>query len=397
MRHLAVAAAAIIVCALPGCGDDAPDQDPDPDAGTVDAQPDVDADPGVTWPFELPPGFPVPRLPDGERLTAELAELGRYLFYDKRLSGNGTQACAGCHDQARAFTDGRDTGLGSEGAILARNSMSLTNVAYNPVQTWANPLLGTLEAQAAVPLFGETPIELGASAHAQEILDRLAADADYPARFAAAFPGETELFTWGHVIAAIGAFERRLISGDSPVDRFRRGDATALTDQERRGYELFFSERLECFHCHGGFNFTIAVDHATQSEPAVHYFNDGLYNIGDGGYPAGNQGLYEFTLDPMDRGRFRPPTLRNIGVTAPYMHDGSVATLEEVVDLYARGGRLITTGPNAGDGALNPNKNALVAGFEIDAGERDDLLAFLRALTDEAFLTDPTLADPFAP
>jgi cytochrome c peroxidase len=143
---------------------------------------------------------------------------------------------------------------------------------------------------------------------------------------------------------------------------------------------------------------TIAIDHAALAEPAVAFFNTGLYDVdGTGSYPVTDQGLHDLTGQPADRGRFRPPTLRNIAVTAPYMHDGSIATLDEVLRFYERGGRLISDGPSAGDGKLNPNKSPFVPGFTLTDDERADLLAFLDALTDTTFLTDPTLASPWPP
>ncbi len=388
----------VAVCLAGACGSDPPRGDDVPDAGQDPPDAAGEADAGVTWPYALPERFPVPRLPAGERMTAELAELGRYLFYDKRLSANQEQACAGCHEQARAFTDGRVVAVGSTGDVLRRNAMSLTNIAYNPTHTWANPLADTLEAQALVPIFGEHPTELGVTGHEEEILARFRADADYQERFAAAFPGEEDAVTFTNIVRAIAAFERRLISGTSRVDRFRSGEEGALTESEIRGYQLMFTEELECHHCHGGFNFTIAVDYAGLPEPGVHFFNNGLYNLGGtGDYPTVDQGLWEFTFDDGDRGRYRPPTLRNVGVTGPYMHDGSVETLEEVIAIYERGGRLIEEGPTAGDGREHPNKSPFVGGFILTDQERTDLLAFLRALTDEAFLTDESLSDPFAP
>ncbi|MBL0217412.1 MAG: di-heme enzyme [Myxococcales bacterium] len=385
MRPLIFTAVALAACS----------EQPPAHTHTHDAGPIVDAPDGA-WPFGLPPGFPVPRLPAEARLSPELTELGRHLFYDKRLSGNGTQACASCHAQARAFSDGLVTPSGSTDQALRRNAMSLTNVAYGPTQTWANFHLDTLEQQALVPMFGDNPIELGITGNEEVVLGRLRADPAYAPRFAAAFPGDTDPLDFNHVVAAIAAFERRLISGQSRVDRSRQGDLAALSASERRGQDLFFTEALECQHCHGGFNFTIAVDHAGLATPATAFFNNGLYNLGGtGAYPLIDQGLYELTQLDSDRGRYKPPTLRNIAVTAPYMHDGSMATLDEVVRFYERGGRLTTTGPNVGDGRLNPNKSPFVGGFVLTDQERSDLIAFLEALTDDAFLTDPTLSDPF--
>ncbi|MCW5802524.1 MAG: di-heme enzyme [Deltaproteobacteria bacterium] len=391
MKHLARTLAVIVAA----CGDDRAAR---PDGAPGDAAADAPTDAAApVWPFELPFGFPVPRLPPGKRLTPELAELGRHLFYDVRLSGNGTQACASCHEQARAFTDGRVTPTGSTGTVLRRNAMSLANIAYNPTQTWANHLLAFLEQQAPVPMFGTDPVELGITGNEDAVLARLRGDPTYQALYAAAFPGATEPLDLGHVVAALSAFERRLISGNSPLDKHRRGEIV-LDESALRGEALIFSERLECHHCHGGFNFSIAVDHAALSEPNVAFFNTGLYNVGGtGAYPAADQGLFDVTFTDGDQGRFRPPTLRNIAVTAPYMHDGSMATLDDVLTFYERGGRLIESGPNAGDGKLNPHKSSFVGGFTLTAQERADLLAFFAALTDDTFLTDPSLSDPFAP
>ena len=198
------------------------------------------------------------------------------------------------------------------------------------------------------------------------------------------------------ITRALAAFQRTLISGESPVDRYRRGDRTALSESERLGQALFFSERLECFHCHGGLGFTGTFDFEGKSAPEVEFHNNGLYNIdGEGAYPAQNTGLHQFTLRPEDMGRFKAPTLRNIALTAPYMHDGSIATLEEVLDHYAAGGRTLTDGPHAGVGSENPFKSGFVKGFELTSQERAGVLDFLRALTDSSFITDPRFANPW--
>jgi cytochrome c peroxidase len=168
-----------------------------------------------------------------------------------------------------------------------------------------------------------------------------------------------------------------------------------MSGAAQRGLALFMSERLECFHCHGGFNFTDSVDHQGSVSPELAFHNTGLYHV-DGGYPEGAQGLFEITDDPADRGRFRAPTLRNVAVTAPYMHDGSIETLGGVIDHYAMGGRTLAAGPNQGVGADNPLKSKFVSGFILSPRERADLIAFLESLTDADFLSDPRYSDPFA-
>jgi cytochrome c peroxidase len=197
-------------------------------------------------------------------------------------------------------------------------------------------------------------------------------------------------------VRSIAAFVRTINSFNAPYDRYMRGDAQAMSESAERGMDLFFSERLECFHCHGGFNFTDSTTHAGNDVDRVGYHNTGLYNLnGVGAYPADNTGLFDMTGEPRDMGRFKAPSLRNIAVTAPYMHDGSVATLEDVIANYERGGRRIEDGEQAGDGRLSPYKSEFISGFELSAGERADLLAFLESLTDDSVLTDPRFSNPF--
>ncbi len=382
---------------LAGCGGDDQPIDEPTDAGLADAGP-VDAQAPGAYPWALPPGFPVPKVPAGNDVTPARVELGRHLFYDDRLSRNGTQSCASCHLQALAFTDGRAGAVGSTGVVNRRSAMSLANVAYNTANTWANPTLVTLEMQAAVPILGDNPVELGNSGHEAELLARLRAEPAYGPLFTAAFPADADPFTLFNVLRAIASFERRIISGTSPFDRYARGgDAAAVSESAKRGGQLFFGERFECHHCHGSFALTNSVTWAGKEIDELSYQNNGLYNVdGAGAYPARDRGLFEVTLRPADMGKFRPPTVRNVGVTAPYMHDGSIATLREViVDHYARGGRLITAGADAGDGARSPLKALFVSGFDITPAEVDDLLAFLESLTDHELLTDPALADPW--
>jgi cytochrome c peroxidase len=355
------------------------------------------------WTWDLPENILPPRVPEDNPMTVAKVELGRFLFYDKRLSANQTQSCSSCHHQDLAFTDGLSRAEGSTGEIHPRSSMMLANVGYAASLTWANDVLDQLEQQALVPMFNETPVELGMAGMEDELLQRLRNDPRYPQMFAEAFPDASDPIAVGNVTKALGAFQRQLTSFNSKYDRWTRGDKTALSESEQRGLALFLGERLECFHCHGGFLFSQAADHEQNTFDQKAFMNNGLYNLDqEGSYPRGNQGLYDLTFDPEDKGLFKPPSLRNIAVTAPYMHDGSIATLEEVLEHYARGGRSVPDGTMidgqdvSGDGRDNPNKSAFLRGFELTDQEREDVLAFLRALTDEEFLANPAYSDPFA-
>lgn len=345
-----------------------------------------------------PSWFPDLVEPEENPSTPEKIELGRHLFYDKRLSENQTQSCASCHKQEKAFTDGRATGLGSTGQSHIRGAMSLANIGYASVLTWGNPLILDLEYQALVPLFGENPVELGMVGKEDELVARIKDEPKYQTMFPEAFPDIEDPFTIKQITQAIASFERSIFSGRSPYDLHSQGlDAPEYSESAARGEALFFSERLECYHCHSGFTFSDSVQAANKPFAERFFHNTGLYNIGgDGSYPHGNRGVYEISMKEADMGKFRVPTLRNIALTAPYMHDGSMKTLDEVIDHYEAGGRTISSGQYAGDGSKNPYKSSLVLGFKLTAQEREDLKTFLESLTDQTLLTDPAYSDPWA-
>jgi len=329
----------------------------------------------AAYDWKLPKGFPKPFVPADNPMSAAKVELGRYLFYDTRLSVNGKQSCASCHRQELAFTDGRAVGVGATGELHSRSAMSLVNVAYSATLTWSNPELKSLEEQALVPMFGEHPVELGLR-QGGKFLSSLRAETRYASLFARAFPDERDPYTIGNIAKAIASFERSIISGRSPYDRYHYDrDDSAVPEAAKRGEVLFFSQHISCFRCHGGFNFSDAGFH-----------NTGLYSVaGAPAFSAPNVGIYEHTHEPLDIGRFKTPTLRNIALTAPYMHDGTVATLEDVIDHYAAGGRAHGT----------TNKDHLIGGFALSAKDRNDLVEYLESLTDDQVIHDLRFSNPW--
>jgi len=345
--------------------------------------------------WELPLGFPIPPIPAENPMSEAKVTLGRRLFYDTRLSQSGRDSCASCHRQELAFTDGRPRAIGATGEEHRRGAPSLANIAYRASLGWGDPELHPLEAQVEIPMFNTEPVELGVDAERAVALFR--DDPLYAILFAAAFPGEREPFSIEHAARAIACFERTLLSGNSPYDRLLFLDERdAFPSQAWRGMRLFFSEALRCADCHSGLLFAGAVASAERRRPVPEFHNIGLYALdARGSYPARDPGLVAHTGRAEDQGRFRTPSLRNVALTAPYMHDGSVPTLEAVIDLYAAGGRTIAAGPYRGDGRANPHKSAELTGFAISAEQKRDLLAFLATLTDAGFVNDPRFSDPW--
>ena len=314
---------------------------------------------------KLPGWFPLPKVPADNPLTEEKVELGRHLFYEPMLSGNSTYSCATCHRQSLAFTDGLAQAIGAEGGQHPRSSMSLANVAYNASFGW-DARTSSLESQMEVPMYNELPVEMGLKGHEAEVLARFAADADYTERFRTAFPGQPNPISLANIVKAIASFERIIVSTDSAFDRYvYRDDHSGMSPAAKRGVALFFSDRLKCSECHASVN---------MSGPTIF----------TGAKPSDPDAFFHDTGVAPQPAKFRAPTLRNIAVTAPYMHDGSVATLKDVVLHYAAGGR--TTRP----------KSDKVRGFTISPSEIDDLVAFLHALTDERFLANPAFSNPLS-
>jgi len=264
--------------------------------------------------------------------------------------------------------------------------MSLVNVAYAPYLTWENPNLTSLEEQARTPMLGENPIELGLKGREQAYLDIVRNDPIYRKLLPRAFPDDTDPYTLENVIKAIATFERTIISLRSAYDRYRwGGDLSAISDSAKRGELLFSSsERGGCFQCHGGWNFSSVRVESDNSSNRNNGEGSGFFNTGVSTYSEPNRGIYEYTHRAEDVGKFRPPSLRNIAVTAPYMHDGSLPTLEAVIDHYSAGGRL-----------SHPNKTHILRPFRLTDAEKRDLIEFLKSLTDEELLHDPRWSDPW--
>jgi cytochrome c peroxidase len=317
--------------------------------------------------WHLPPGVTPPPVPADNPMSAAKVELGRRLFYDADLSIDGTTSCATCHEQHRAFTEGNATHPGVKAAIGRRNVMGLANVGYFAPLTWADPRQQKLEAQALVPMMGERPVEMGMAGQDYELARRLRSDDCYPRMFLAAFPESGGQISTQTVTLALAAFERTLISYDAPYDRFRRGDHAALSPAAQRGLTVFNS--LNCASCHAGDNFT---------DQKFHHL--GLYSEAEAeARPAHDHGLKDITGTAGDEGAIRTPSLRNIALTGPYMHDGSIVKLADAVRAHLKG-----------DGARDPQ----LKGLAISPSQESDLLAFLGSLSDQGFVTNPALALP---
>ena len=307
------------------------------------------------WQWNLPDGVVPPPVSADNPMSQAKVDLGRRLFYDADLSLDGTMACANCHGQHNGFADSIPTRAGVHGDPGLRNAPGLANIAYLSPLNWADPGVATLEQQAHVPLFGESPVEMGMTGQDAELARRLSGNDCYIAMFRAAFPETQGRIDTEAVTKALAAFQRGMISFDSPADRYARGERSALSPAARRGEAVF---RANCASCHSGDNFTDGLFHAIA--PAVQDNRD--------------PGLATATGDQADRGRFRTPSLRNVALTPPYMHDGSAETLAEAI---ARHSHAV---PRA----------AMLA--SSDGGQ--DLIAFLDALTDRGFVNDPALSYP---
>lgn len=306
-------------------------------------------------------GFPQMRIPYDNETSEEGIYLGRKLFYDPILSGDNSQSCASCHQQSRAFSDSKRFSVGINGISGSLNASAIINAGWQSSAFW-NGRAGSLEEQAVEPV--ESHIEMNLSW--ETAVFRLQVHDNYPDEFQKVFG--TRKITKSLVTKAIAQFERSLISNQSKFDKFLSGDID-LTPMELAGYNLFLSEKAECFHCH--------------TRPL--FSDDDLHNNGLDANPE--KGQFAVTSNIYDRGKFRTPTLRNVEFTAPYMHDGRFETLEEVVDFYSDSIKTsYTVDP------LMPNDNG---GFHWTSLEKLQLISFLKTLSDTAYINNPEFSNPF--
>ena len=322
--------------------------------------------------------------PDNNPLTNEAVALGKRLFYDVRLSGSNDVSCATCHQQRMAFTDGKPTAVGVTGKALAFNSMSLANLMWGPQRFFWNGRAGSLEIQALVPIQDADEM----NQNLDELVGELKADTQYQTLFKAAYGGVTK----ENVAKALAAFQRTLVSSNSKYDQFLRGEAT-LTEQEEWGRKLFMAHPDakaslrggNCIDCHSQF--------LTSGFKTLY---DGFSNNGLDSEEDLQPGLQTVTGDPAHRGLFKVPTLRNIALTAPYMHDGRFNTIEEVLDHYNEGIKKSATLNPLIMEADNMAKGADVKfSLNLAAEEKVAIIAFLNTLTDYQFVTEEKFSSPF--
>jgi cytochrome c peroxidase len=334
--------------------------------------------------FSAPFVFGRFRIPDENPLTNEAFELGRRLFYDTRLSGNNQVSCATCHIQRLAFTDGKATAVGISGNPLGFNSMSLSNLMWGPQRFFWDGRAASLEEQALIPIQHEDEMGQGLD----ELLSELEADPRYSAMFEAALGRISE----DNIAKALAAFVRALISADSKYDQYLRGETT-LTEQEEWGRKLFMAHPDvkvslrggNCIDCHSQF---------LTSGFSAQY--DGFSNNGLDDEESLREGLRSVTHDPAHKGFFKVPTLRNIAVTAPYMHDGRLNSLEDVLDHYNSGiKRSSTLSPLILEANNIAEENLEIISLNLSDAEQAAIITFLHTLTDDQFLNDPKFGDPF--
>lgn len=306
--------------------------------------------PGWRWPV-FPAGVAAPALPADNGMSAVKVALGRRLFYDRALSHDNSMSCADCHQQAKGFTDGLPTHLGVTGEMGVRNVPGLANVAWRERLTWTDAGITTLEAQAMVPMTGTKPVEMGMAGDGMDLIRRLSRDECYNRMFAQAFPKAGGRMDFAQVTAALGAFQRTMISFNSDWDRYVGGQKDAVSALARKGAAQFAA--AGCASCHSGADLT---------DGKVHYVGTAAAREADDPAYGGKPPPPGFEPPPE---QFRTPSLRNVAVTGPWMHDGRSDTIDNAIRRHAAAG---------------------LVGADMPA-----LMAFLQTLTDRTFLTSAAL------
>jgi len=299
--------------------------------------------------ISIPVGFPSVDFPADNGFTNERWILGKQLFFDKQLSKNNTISCASCHKQEFAFSDNVSLSKGDNNSVGTSNAPSLANVAYHPYFTRAGGV-PTLEMQILVPIQEHNEF----NTNMLDVVEKLKQNSIYESMAQLAYNRSLDAFV---ITRALATFERSLISGNSKFDDYYyKGNTSILNESEQRGFLLFTSNKTNCSECHSGFNFTNYA-----------FENNGLYiNYAD-------SGRMRLTQLPQDRARFKVPSLRNIALTAPYMHDGSFYTLADVIEHYNSGGQ------------NHVHKSNLIQPLALTSQEKHDLISFLNSLTDNEF------------
>lgn len=300
----------------------------------------------------IPAGFPAMEIPAGNELTEKRVELGRLLFFDPILSRDSTISCSSCHFLKNAFSDDKALSLGVNNRTGFRNSPSLGNIGYH-TSFFKDGGVPTLEQQVIAPIEDHAEMDFSVP----EALERIKQVPEYVILARIAYDREPDPFV---LTRAIAAYERTFITGNSRFDQyFYQNKANALDESEIRGLQLFKGDKANCSKCHVGFNLT-----------NFDFKNNGLYEI------YADTGRMRITLREEDRGKFKIASLRNIEVTAPYMHDGSLANLEDVIEHYNSGGK------------NHVNKDTLIQPLGLGEQEKADLVNFLKTLTDRSFITN---------
>lgn len=303
----------------------------------------------------IPLGLPSIRWPEDNLYNSKKAELGSLLYFDARLSSDGTISCASCHAPSETFSDRRPLSIGIKGKKGKRHSMTIINTAYQPILFW-DGRAKTLEEQCKGPISNPTEMTLFEDPHDahSDCQERVKNIPGYRLLFKEVF--NSEECRLDHIAQAIATFERTILSGNSPYDRYVRGDLEAMSHQQIEGYKLFMNKG--CINCHHGVSFS----------------NGTFTNIGIGmDLPNPDLGRYAITKNTRDWGAFKVPILREVANNSPYMHDGSLSTLEEVIDYYDKGGN------------PNPNLHPLIKPLHLDPKQKKALISFLKALSGEGW------------